>query len=110
MDSRWDETNIKGILTEGTAEVQREITLLPLYDFLYMCFVLILYLLEKTFKFVNDHKSVLRTDWPFLEIYYQETYTKYKIRTEVKIEKRVEREKKGEGGVVEKSSADLMLS
>lgn len=74
-----------------------------------MCFVLILYLLEKTFKFVNDHKSVLRTDWPFLEIYYQQTYTKYKIRTEVKIEKRVEREKKGEGGVVEKSSADLML-
>lgn len=75
-----------------------------------MCFVLILYLLEKTFKFVNDHKSVLRTDWPFLEIYYQQIYTKYKIRTEVKIEKRVEREKKGEGGVVEKSSADLMLS
>lgn len=106
MNSRWGETNIKGILTEGTAEVQRKITLLSLYDFLYMCFVLILYLFE---RFVHDHKSVLRTDWPFLEIYYQQTYTKYKIRTEVKIEKRVEREKKGEGGVVEKSSADLML-
>lgn len=96
-NSRWGETNIKGILTEGTAEVQREITLLPLYDFLYMCFVLILYLLEKTFEFVNDHKSVLRTDWPFLEIYYQQIYTKYKIRTEVKIEKKVEREKGGGG-------------
>lgn len=58
-------------------------------------------------KFVNDHKSVLRTDWPFLEIYYQQIYTKYKIRTEVKIEKRVEREKGG--GVVDKSSSDLML-
>lgn len=53
---------------------------------------------------------MLRTDWPFLEIYYQQTYTKYKIRTEVKIEKRVEREKEGGGGVVDKSSADLMLS
>lgn len=79
-------------MTEGTAEVQREITLLSLYDFLYMCFVLILYLLEKTFKFVNDHKSVLRTDWPFLEIYYQQIYTKYKIR-----KKGIEREKEGGG-------------
>lgn len=76
-------------------------------SYMHMCFVLILYLLEK--KFVNDHKSVLRTDWPFLEIYYQQIYTKYKIRTEVKIEKKVEREKEGEGGVVDKSSADLML-
>lgn len=48
VNSRWGETNIKGILTEGTAEVQRKITLLSLYDFLYMCFVLILYLFEKT--------------------------------------------------------------
>lgn len=48
VNSRWGKTNIKGILTEGTAEVQRKITLLSLYDFLYMCFVLILYLFEKT--------------------------------------------------------------
>lgn len=48
---------------------------------------------------------MLRTDWPFLEIYYQQIYTKYKIR-----KKGIEREKEGGGGVVDKSSADLMLS
>lgn len=36
------------LILRGTAEVQRKITLLSLYDFLYMCFVLILYLFEKT--------------------------------------------------------------